>query len=462
MSRFGLETTTQPIVLWLSKGRVVVGQTLENLTNGKYVENIPNYDVKPLLECKGQDVLDDTKGLVLVATVGKFNQKDKEAGDRKIFQTGLDEASESLWEILKKRENAKGKQRELIIIYDEGHNLSDQQLELLLELKPDALIAASATTKVPQRLEKYINRLKNDNGMTDSDLITTVSNKAVVDSGLIKKHISLGGYLTPMEIALSGLLADMHDVENLCVKYGCDFRPKAIYVSNTNVLAKTSQVDNIMVPFNERLARPIQIWKYLVGQGVDPEEIAVYCDLKFDKRFPKPEKFHLFTGGDSDYEEFINGNYRHIIFNQSLQEGWDDPECYFAYIDKDMGSNTQVTQIIGRVLRQPGIRHYPDERLNMANFYIKTDEKAVFRAIIEEVKKTLSVEIPEINITYRVSSEGSKTRSSISPRYQVELPDVAVNSGEAEKEIEKLMALMTNFNNDTTNTVGFLEQLSKR
>lgn len=447
-------TTTQPVVLWLSKGRVVVGQTLENLSNGKYVENIPSYVVKPLLECKSQDILDDAKGLVLVATVGKFNQKDKEAGDRKIFQTGLDEASESLWEMLKKRENDRGIQRELVIIYDEGHNLSDQQLDLLLELKPDALIAASATTKVPQRLEMDINRLKNENEMTDADLITAISNKAVVDSGLIKKHISLGGYLTPMEIALNGLLADMHDVEDLCEKYGCDFRPKAIYVSNTNVLAKTSQVDNIMVPFNERLARPIQIWKYLVEQGVSPDEIAVYCDLKFDKKFPKPDNFHLFSGGDNDYEEFIAGNYRHIIFNQSLQEGWDDPECYFAYIDKDMGSNTQVTQIIGRVLRQPGITHYPDDRLNMASFYIKTDEKEVFRDIIEEVKKTLSVEIPEINITYRVSSSGKKNRSSVSPRFQVELPDVAVNSCEAEKEIEKLMELMNDFNNDTTNTIG--------
>lgn len=447
-------TATQPIVLWLSKGRVVVGQTLENLSNGKYVDNIPNYMVKPLLECKNQDILDDAKGVVLVATVGKFNQKDKEAGDRKIFQTGLDEASESLWEMLKRRENDRGIQRELVIIYDEGHNLSDQQLDLLLELQPDALIAASATTKVPQRLEKYIDRLKNDNGMTDADLITAISNRAVVDSGLIKKHISLGGYLTPMEIALNGLLADMHDVEDLCDKYGCDFRPKAIYVSNTNVLAKTSQIDNIMVPFSERLARPIQIWKYLIEQGVSPDEIAVYCDLKFDKKFPKPDNFHLFSGGDNDYEEFIAGNYRHIIFNQSLQEGWDDPECYFAYIDKDMESNTQVTQIIGRVLRQPRITHYPDERLNMASFYIKTDEKEVFRGIIEEVKKTLSVEIPEINITYRVSSSGKKSRSSVSPRFQVELPDVAVNSSEAEKEIQKLMELMNDFNNDKTNTIG--------
>ena len=48
------------------------------------------------------------------------------------------------------------------------------------------------------------------------------------------------------------------------------------------------------------------------------------------------------------------GDFRHVIFNLSLQEGWDDPLAYFAYIDKSMESNIQVEQIIGRLLRQPG------------------------------------------------------------------------------------------------------------
>lgn len=86
---------------------------------------------------------------------------------------------------------------------------------------------------------------------------------------------------------------------------------------------------------------------------------------------------------------------------------------------------------------------------------LKTDEKEVFRGIIEEVKKTLSVEIPEINITYREFASGKKTRSSVSSRYQMELPDVAVDSSEAEIEIEKLMALMNDYNNDSINTIGF-------
>lgn len=146
-------STTQPVVLWLSKGKVIVSQTLENFTSGKYVENIPDFLVKPLLECRERDLLDDTKGLLLIATVGKINQKDKADGDRRVFQTGIDNANNSLWEMLKIRKNYSGVIRDLIVVYDEGHNLSDQQTRLLLDLNPTALIAASATTKVPKELE---------------------------------------------------------------------------------------------------------------------------------------------------------------------------------------------------------------------------------------------------------------------------------------------------------------------
>lgn len=446
--------TTQPVVLWLSKGKVVVSQTLENLSNGKYAENIPNYDVKPLLDCKERDLQDDKRGIILIATVGKINQKDKEEGDRHVFQTGFDNADSSLWDMLKKRQSFAGVKRDLIIVYDEGHNLSDQQTQILLDLSPTALIAASATTKVPKALEWYIARLKNEKDMKDKDLVVAVSNKEVVDSGLIKRHISLGGYLTPMELAINNLLEDMRETEEATKKYECRFLPKAIYVSDTNMLLATSEVDNHLVPFNERRARPIKIWKHLIGQGIPPEEIAVYCNLKFDKRFPKPNNFNLFSGGDNDYEEFTRGNYRHIIFNQSLQEGWDDPACYFAYIDKDMGSATQVTQVIGRVLRQPNATHYPDDKLNMASFYIKTDEKDVFKSILEDVRKTLSIDIPEISISYHIGNGKNKVRPTEKPRHDVEVPDIAIVSDRAMAEIKTVIDKMIDYSKDDINTIG--------
>jgi type III restriction enzyme len=447
-------SNTQPIILWLSKGKVVVGQTLENLSNGKYTMNIPNYDVLPLLDCKETNLLDDSNALILIATVGKINQKDKESGDRRVFQTGFDKASQSLWNMLKIRENHDKKKRALLIVYDEGHNLSDQQTKLLLELIPDALVAASATTKVPKELEHTISRLQKENALKDDDLITAVSNKDAVDSGLIKKHISIGGYMTPMELAIDTLLSDFCETEEMAKKYCTGFLPKAIYVCDTNMLLETSEVDNHLVSFSDRCARPIRIWKHLVGKGISPSEIAVYCNLKFDKRFPKPDNFRLFSGGDNDYSEFIKEDFRHIIFNKTLQEGWDDPSCYFAYIDKDMGSNTQVTQIIGRVLRQPDATHYPDDRLNTANFYIKTDENDVFKSILEEIEQTLSIDIPEISIKYHISKGGGGNRPTVKPRQVVEIPDIAIDSEQAKPIIGDMISKMMDYNDDTKNIIG--------
>ena len=142
----------EPIVLWLSKGRVVVWQTFANLSTGKYAGLIGGFTVKPLLDCRPGDVEDASRGLLLVATVGKFNQRDKEEGDRKIFRVQFDVADRSLWDLLKARQDSSRRRRPLIIVYDEGHNLSNLQTQLLMELEPDALIAASATMRIPEAL----------------------------------------------------------------------------------------------------------------------------------------------------------------------------------------------------------------------------------------------------------------------------------------------------------------------
>jgi len=91
-------------------------------------------------------------------------------------------------------------------------------------------------------------------------------------------------------------------------------------------------------PFAERRRDHPYLASLVENGGVDPREIAVYCDLKFDRKLPAPPTFNLFGVGMRTMTSLLRENYRHIIFNLSLQEGWDDPACCFGYIDKDMGS----------------------------------------------------------------------------------------------------------------------------
>ncbi len=444
----------EPVVLWLSKGRVVVWQTYANLSAGKYANLIGGFDVKPLLDCGPEDVSNSRRGLLLVATVGKFNQRDKEEGDRKIFRVQLDVADRSLWDQLKARRDAQGRRRHLIVVYDEGHNLSNLQTQLLMDLGPDALIAASATTRVPQALSSTIERLRREKEWGDAELVTMVRSSAVVASGLVKKHIMLGGYLTPMESAVDDLLAEMAEAERTAAELGLSFRSKAIYVSNTNAADGVLILEDVARPFRERQARPILIWRHLVEKAeVDQATIAVYCDLKFDSKVGPPPGFNLFSGGDGDYDRFTAGNFHHVIFNLGLQEGWDDPECAFAYIDKDMGSPDQVTQVVGRVLRQPGAQHYPSPNLNTAHFYIRTDEKGVFEELLEDVSRKLAADSPEITITVRRETHGGN-KPYKQPLKHREVPTVSVDSSHARAPIARIIEGTQDYCEGGVNTVG--------
>src|SRR5438874_12905315 len=64
---------------------------------------------------------------------------------------------------------------------------------------------------------------------------------------------------------------------------------------------------------------------------------------------------------------------------------------YLAYIDKTIGSEVAVEQIIGRVLRQPFCRYYASEELNKAYFHIRVDENKVFEKIIDELNEKLKL-----------------------------------------------------------------------
>ena len=456
ITRMRIALSAEPIVLWISKGKVVVSQTLNNLSAGKYSEFIPGFSVLPLLDCKQENIEATDTPLLLVATVGKFNQKDMGGGDRIVYRVNLDNADLSLWDMIKERPTSNRQRRPLFIIYDEGHNLSNQQSELLLQLKPDVILSASATMRVPDTLyKKVIQRIIDDKGWDTGDFSIKVKSSDVVNSGLIKKHIAFGGYVSPMEIAIDELISNFQELKKYIKDNNIGINPKAIYVSNTNIVTETGNKDNHLLPFEERHSSPIRIWRHLVeNNNIDPNDIAIYCDLKVDPRFPLPEKFHLFSGGENDYERFIAEEYHHIIFNLSLQEGWDDPSCYFAYIDKDMGSKDQVTQVIGRVLRQPDSQHYSYPDLNTAHVYVRTDSKNVIDDVIEEIQKQLVSETPEVTLSIYKGKSLDKTDNKITPRKSVKLPLTTIDAKNAMDPIKNIINTIPDFRGDQVNTVG--------
>jgi type III restriction enzyme len=307
---------------------------------------------------------------------------------------------------------------------------------------------------LPERLESTINRLRNDRGWQTADFTTSVASTEVVEAALVKERIAIGGYVTPMETAVDALLADMADAQAAAATLAEPFRPKAIYVCSTNTVDGAPISEDLKRPYTERQARPILIWRHLVeNAGIDPSKIVIYSQLKFTKNFPAPRTMRILSGGDKDYTSFLQGGFEHIIFNLGLQEGWDDPTCGFAYIDKEMASARQITQVIGRVLRQPGAEHYSDPVLNTAHFYIRSDEKGVFDDILEDVRQQLGSAHPDIELVIKKSASG-RVMEKVEPNPPRTVPTVGIHSESAKKPIAEAVAKMLDFTSGGENTVG--------
>jgi len=456
--------TAQPVVLWVSKMRAVVEQTLLGLLpSGRYGGLLPGWSACMLAELSREAIADPTTPLVVAATVGSFTRGTPEESDLSVHRVRADDGEASLWNTLKVRSNG-GPRRPLFVVYDEAQNLSDAQTELLMSLEPDAFLAASATMKVREKLELVISRLKREAGWTDRPqtdepgapsrcLVTRISSREVVDEALVKREVALGGYDSAMEAMVDDLLAEMELAKIAATDAQLPFRPRAIHVCQTNVSADDGSTELPNKPFSQRRAPPILIWKHLVARGVDPETIAVYCDLHVDKvAFPFPPDFKLFAGGDRDFQTFARGAYQHIIFNQALQEGWDDPQVSFAYVDKTMGSSTQVEQVIGRVLRQPGVEHYGDPILNRATFYIRLDDRQQFQVILDEVRQRLGNEPGGVGL--KTGDFKSRSRARQEVRKVLAVPHAVPISDEAADEMDARLDRMPDYTGGGPDIIG--------
>jgi type III restriction enzyme len=80
--------------------------------------------------------------------------------------------------------------------------------------------------------------------------------------------------------------------------------------------------------------------EYLIEKcGIPAEEIAIKSSEKDDI-----EGIDLLSKGSS---------IRYIITKQALQEGWDCPFAYILVVLSNLGSKVAITQLVGRILRQP-------------------------------------------------------------------------------------------------------------
>lgn len=110
--------------------------------------------------------------------------------------------------------------------------------------------------------------------------------------------------------------------------------------------------------------------EHLISEGINPSEIAIKSSDKNDI-----ENIDLFS---------TDCQIRYIITQSALNEGWD---CSFAYvlgIIPNVNSNTSVTQLIGRILRQPRAKKTGIKELDESYvYYSKGDTNNLLHNVIK-------------------------------------------------------------------------------
>lgn len=429
------------VVLWTSRSSAVVEQTFNNL-GGKYRTLLPRRNIQVIRDISTPSVwrslIDDKSGLTIwLLTVGSWNEAGAAAG------RGSEEARLNLhrphpdwagrrspWDQL--RTDLK---RPLWIVSDESHNQSTVQLDQLADLKPKGFFMASATPMENDLFRRWADTLDADENwraMHKKSLVA-VKTRDVVEAELLKTTIEFIDFNSGTEESLDGVLDAMGKLQRSVKSERVGITPRAIYVVQQSNPKKGSVEE----------ARPVVIWKYLRSKRVPANEIAVYTDTRL-----LPADAERISALSQ-----LQPRHKHIIFNQSLQEGWDDPEAYVCYFDGVTKSFVRIRQIVGRVLRQPHARRCSGERLNTATIILNTPAGS-YDTVVQELREELRLYAPAdepdfvpIKVKTRkdplipIKPKGTIKKRKL-PRYAVKAPDMAPQirniKGDADRKFRQI------------------------
>lgn len=391
------------IILWTTNRSAIIAQTLANLKpGGKYAPLLPSntqiYALDDHASLDWTDLVEANDGLtILLATVGSFNQD----GDKlKIRKSGR-------WDVLAGK--TKPRARPLYVFYDEGHGATEKQFNKLIELRPRALVLASASP-LPADLARLLSgKTPQEHARSLADRTVIVSTKDVGTAGLLKSRL----YLMECNTAQADAIREATTKwQELFVK-----------------LAPLNQIPIACFVVSSTL-RGVEVWETLVQLGIDKTRIAVHLKGAEDVM----TDLHGMSVGLIDThkaqltpDELRAGGYTHIIWNLSLREGWDEPLAYVGYFDDAGKSTTDRVQKIGRFVRQPNATLYDDPDLNAAYFYFNVADEE-FNQLVTQIQSEMEIDGYEI-MAPKKGSDAPTSRCSPVMR-AMEIPTIVAGFGD--------------------------------
>lgn len=252
------------------------------------------------------------------------------------------ESSATLYEITRRTQEEFGVP--IVAIIDEEHmfwsKTADKTKEVLKQINPKVEVRISATPKTIHPDEKV-----------------TVHRQDVISAEMIKKEVVLNP-----DITISGSEEERSLNEHL-IQAALDRRNaiadayKALGISINPLLLIQLPNDKTQSMTTEEAAVAEQVKNYL----------DMVCDITIDNGklavWLSNEKANLEALEQPDNLTQV------LLFKEAIALGWDCPRAAVLLIFRKLSSDQFTIQTVGRILRMPEQRHYPNEMLNVGHVY---------------------------------------------------------------------------------------------
>ena len=221
-----------------------------------------------------------------------------------------------------------------VVVVDEGHRaISDLAFDTLYGFNPCFVLELTATPKDVKprggknpRPERYAN------------LLVQVTGRELDREGMIKVPLNLEPrHSTDWHATLSTAITRLNTLDDEARKYRAD----ANRYIRPIMLVQVERTGKDQRESGRIHAADVKDW--LLTAGFDEPEVAIKTAEQNDLN--QPENQDLLSP---------TNRVRTIITKQALQEGWD---CPFAYVLCALAASSNLsamTQLVGRILRQPG------------------------------------------------------------------------------------------------------------
>lgn len=235
------------------------------------------------------------------------------------------------------------------IIIDEIHKVfSENARKTIDSLNPEFVLGFSATPK------------------TEMNVLITVTGLELKGEEMVKLDMHILPPISKQENDWKAMVKEIKEhrekLEEIAKQYQKD---TGVYIRPTALL----QVEATGKDQRGRgKVHSLDVKEYLVSLEVNPDEIAIKTSSQNDI-----EDVNLFSQ---------DCPIRYIITKEALREGWDFSFAYILGIIPNVNSNTGVTQLVGRVLRQPFARKTGIKELDESYvYYTKGDTREILEKV---------------------------------------------------------------------------------